>query len=246
MTNSAPAAGTTNTEAMDEAEMAAGDEEMMGDEEMAADEEMAEDAMTGDDTMAEHEEMADEGMADDQEMMADTDMSGNDEMMGDDEMMGEDEMAGEDMSSTLPAWQQIPLVDARTGETFTLADFAGKTVFVEPMATWCSNCRRQLQNVREAKRQFSGDDVVFFALSVETSLSAETLAQYSAAEGFDWTFAVLTPEMLQQLVDQFGRAIGNPPSTPHFVIRADGTTTDLITGIDPPETIVALLQANQG
>jgi hypothetical protein len=30
----------------------------------------------------------------------------------------------------------LPIVDVRTGETFTLAEFAGKTVFVEPMATW--------------------------------------------------------------------------------------------------------------
>ena len=30
----------------------------------------------------------------------------------------------------------VPVVDARTGVTFTLAEYAGKTVFVEPMATW--------------------------------------------------------------------------------------------------------------
>jgi len=32
----------------------------------------------------------------------------------------------------LPAWQQLPITNARTGDSFTLADFAGKTVFVEP------------------------------------------------------------------------------------------------------------------
>ena len=30
----------------------------------------------------------------------------------------------------------VPIVDVRTGETFTLAEYAGKTIFVEPMATW--------------------------------------------------------------------------------------------------------------
>ena len=34
-------------------------------------------------------------------------------------------------------------MDARTGQTFTLADLQGKTVYVEPMATWCTNCRQQ-------------------------------------------------------------------------------------------------------
>ncbi|HEX2907728.1 MAG TPA: hypothetical protein VHO69_12745 [Phototrophicaceae bacterium] len=37
-----------------------------------------------------------------------------------------------------PAWQTLPLVNARTGETFTFADLAGKVIFVEPMATWCT------------------------------------------------------------------------------------------------------------
>jgi hypothetical protein len=31
-------------------------------------------------------------------------------------------------SSERPAWHLLPLVDARTGESFTLADLAGKTV----------------------------------------------------------------------------------------------------------------------
>lgn len=35
-----------------------------------------------------------------------------------------------------PAWQTALLRDARTGETFTLADFAGRTVYVHPMAKW--------------------------------------------------------------------------------------------------------------
>jgi hypothetical protein len=35
-----------------------------------------------------------------------------------------------------PDWLTMPLTNARSGETFTLADFAGKTVFVHPMATW--------------------------------------------------------------------------------------------------------------
>lgn len=47
-------------------------------------------------------------------------------------------------------WRTLPLTDARTGDTFTLA---GQTVYVEPMATWCVNCRQQLGRVGEAKAQ---------------------------------------------------------------------------------------------
>src|SRR5689334_14222167 len=48
-----------------------------------------------------------------------------------------------------PAWLSLPLANARTGEAFTLADLGGKTVYVEPMATWCTNCRQQMGTIRD-------------------------------------------------------------------------------------------------
>ncbi len=146
---------------------------------------------------------------------------------------------------TLPVWQTLPLTNARTGESFTFADFAGQTVFVEPMATWCSNCRQQLGNVRSAREQL-GENVIFVALSVETNISSADLAAYADTNGFEWHFAVMTPELLAELVNTFGRTISNPPSTPHFVIRSDGTVSALSTGIESASEIVAQLQAAGG
>jgi len=130
------------------------------------------------------------------------------------------------------------LVDARTGDVFTLADFAGKTVFVEPMATWCTNCRGQLGRVAQARFDLDPEQHVFIALSLETGLSNERLANYADSLGFDWTFAVITPTLLGDLVDEFGRSIGSAPNTPHFVIRPDQTFTDLSTGSKQPDQIV--------
>ena len=42
------------------------------------------------------------------------------------------------------------------------------------------------------------EQVVFVGLSVETNLSSETLASYTSTHGFEWTFAVMTPELLQE------------------------------------------------
>ena len=219
-----------------------GDDDMM-DEDMSGDDAMEED-MSDDDHMDDtmDEDMSDDSMSDDAEAM-DEDMSGDDDMeapMDGDTSGG---MDGETMAD-LPAWQELSLVNARTGETFTLADFRGQRVFVEPMATWCTNCRQQLQNVQAAQAT-APDDAVFIALSVETNLSAEQLAAYADTAGFDWHFAVMTPEMLQALVGEFGRSIANPPSTPHFVIASDGTWTDLVTGIDEPETLIAQITSVQ-
>ena len=150
---------------------------------------------------------------------------------------------GEAMAQ-LAAWQTVKLSDARTGEAFTLADFAGKTVYIEPMATWCSNCKQQLGNVKQAKAKL-GDKVVFIGLSVETDLAASDLAKYADTNGFDWKFAVLTPDALQQLVTVFGRTAANPPSTPHIIVAPNGTVSALATGIEPADTLITKLQATQ-
>lgn len=142
-----------------------------------------------------------------------------------------------------PAWQLLPLINAQTGESFTLADFAGKTVYVEPFATWCSNCRQQMGNATAARANF-GDDVVFIALSVETNIGNEVLVEYASRYGFDFIYAVMSPDLLRELVALHGQTITNPPATPHFIIRVDGSTTDLATGIEDVEGITTYIHAN--
>jgi thiol-disulfide isomerase/thioredoxin len=194
-------------------------------------------AMAGTDVMTKTDAVVDDSAA-----MTDTHaMSSTDAMTKTDAMTEKPEEAMVD-AAMLPAWQQVQLINARTGEAFTLADFNGKTVFVEPFATWCSNCRAQLNNVKAAREQLD-DQNIFVALSVETNISPEAVAKYTNDQGFDWVFAVMTPEMLKQLTDQFGLTVANPPSTPHFIIRPDGTVTDLSTGIKSVDAIVAELQA---
>ena len=183
-----------------------------------------------DDTPSEAMDTHNDNMA-----MQDTDMEAADDNMAE---------ANMETMAEKPTWQTIALTNAQSGETFTLGDFAGKTVFVEPMATWCTNCRQQLGNVAQIREQF-GDEVVFIALSLETNLSDEDLARYAADQGFDWHFAVMTPDMLQALADTYGRTITNAPSTPHFIIRADGTHTDLKTGIDSPDQLAQFIQEAQ-
>jgi thiol-disulfide isomerase/thioredoxin len=191
------------------------------------------------------EEMMEESMEED-EMADSSEEESMEEMEETAEEMDEvaEEMDDDMAMSDAPAWMTIPVTDVRSGETFTLADFAGKTVFVEPMATWCTNCRRQLGNVSQAKAQLGdSEDVVFVSLSVETNIGDGDLANYTQETGFDWAFAVATPEMLVSLVETFGQSITNPPSTPHFIIRPDGSTTDLTTGYEGPEEILQNLEA---
>jgi thiol-disulfide isomerase/thioredoxin len=139
----------------------------------------------------------------------------------------------------LAPWQKVSFTNVRSGESFTLADFAGRPVYVETMATWCPKCHEQLGNVQSAAEQLGEAGPVFIAISVETELSAAELARYAEKNGFGMIFAVATPEALVALTEAFGRTITNPPATPHFLIRADGTVGELQTGIKSTDALLA-------
>jgi thiol-disulfide isomerase/thioredoxin len=145
-----------------------------------------------------------------------------------------------------PAWQTTSLTNAESGATFTLADFAEKTVFVELIATWCTNCRAQQGQVRAAREQLGEDQYVFISLSVEPNDTTEGLAGYRIREDFPWIFAVAPTEMVSALVDQFGRTVTNPPSTPHFVISPGGAISPLMTGMHSTDQLVAELTTAAG
>ena len=82
------------------------------------------------------------------------------------------------------------LTDVVSGEDFTLADFAGKVVYVEPMATWCPPCRDQLSGANTVLRRFANDNVVYIALSLEPTLDPADLASYARQNSFELKFAI--------------------------------------------------------
>jgi peroxiredoxin len=159
---------------------------------------------------------------------------------------GVDTSEGQAVVDTNTHLLALPLTNARTGEAFSLADFEGSVVYVEPMATWCTNCRHQLGRVREAYNQLDASQYVFVAISVETNISASDLATYADNQNFPWIFAVASPEMLTALSERYGNTALVPPSTPHFTISPDGTLSDLFTGAHEAADIIALLEQTAG
>jgi peroxiredoxin len=143
--------------------------------------------------------------------------------------------------ASLPAWQSAEIVDV-DGETFRLADYLGTPVLVETFATWCSNCRAQLGDTTEAAATL-GERAAFVILSVETDLDPGVVARYATDNGFTgMRFAVVSPELLAELVGSFGNSIANPPATPKFVIAPDGTVSELVTGAESADALVATLE----
>jgi hypothetical protein len=147
-----------------------------------------------------------------------------------------------------PVWMTTELTDACSGQSFTLADFAGKTLYVEPMATWCTNCYGQLTRVRDAVAQIPAaerSEIVLVALSSEIGLPREDLARYAQKSGFPMIFAVMPEPMLKAMVDDLGREVAVPPAMPHLIVGPDGTIGELHTGGTSADDLLALFTAVQ-
>jgi thiol-disulfide isomerase/thioredoxin len=127
------------------------------------------------------------------------------------------EVSAEPAADPLLAYE---LVDVRSGETFTLAELAAeKPVVVETMAIWCSTCRAQQREVVEAHGMADFHSV---GIDVDPNERAEDLADYAVREGFDWRFAMADASVVQLLTERYGFGVTNPPSTPTFIVTADG------------------------
>lgn len=121
----------------------------------------------------------------------------------------------------------VTLTDVRTGATFTLGDVAADDgpVLLEPMAVWCTSCRAQQHEVKDAHAQ--GGPFTSVSLDVDLSESPDDLAAYADREGFDWRFAMADAALYRLLQDRFGVGVTNPPLTPLIVIEPDGTVRPL-------------------
>lgn len=169
----------------------------------------------------------------------------HDSMM--DEDMSEDAAMEEDISSdammSVPAFFNVPLIEATSGETFTLADFKGKVVLVENMAIWCSTCFRQQKEV-VALHELLGEreDFVSVGLDIDPNEGREALMQYTAENEFHWIYTVAPREVAREIGEEYGAQFLNPPSAPMFIIDRGGNVHTLPFGIKSAEDLQRALE----
>ena len=175
------------------------------------------DTDTGHSNNAEMEDKNDEMMEND---------SGHSEDAMDESMDNKDDnMADESSESAMegPAWHSFEFVNVSTVETFALSQLKGKVVLVETMATWCSNCLKQQQQVKEFHSLLGArDDFLSVGISLEAEIDPNKLVGYINDRGFDWTYAIAPNEAQEGIVGSLGGQFLNPPATPMFVIDKDG------------------------
>lgn len=142
------------------------------------------------------------------------------------------------------AWATAELVDVSTGETFRIADHAGKVIVIETMAIWCSNCRAQQGDVQAALKRLPAGSVVYVVLDIQPSESGTSLADYRERNGFEGRYAIAGAQVARALAAEFGDQVLNPPSTPIVIVGVDGRVTLTDFGHKSPDVIVSLAEAH--
>ena len=138
-------------------------------------------------------------------------------------------------------WRTLPLEDVRTGETFSIAELAGKLVAIEPMAIWCSNCRIQQHEAVAALAEVDSEDLVYIGVDVDPNERARALARYAKDEGFDWPFVVASRDLARSMAESFGDQVLSPPSTPLILVGPEGDVLDVHFGIRRAGELAAAL-----
>ena len=137
-----------------------------------------------------------------------------------------------------PDWFNIPLTDVRTGQTFTINDFAGKVVLIQTMVQWCSNCAYQQREVTLTRTMLGQrDDLISISLDVDLNEDAVSLKKYVDHFGFDWYFAVAPLEVTRALGNLYSAEYLNAPLEPMLIIDRSGNVYGLPYGFKDADAL---------
>jgi len=135
-------------------------------------------------------------------------------------------------ATTIPEWFGMEMTDVRTGETFTMNDYAGKVVLLETIAIWCPNCLVQAAHVRDLHKVLGyPEDLISVTLDVDSSEDEATLKEYMLEWGFDWHFAIAPLLVQRALGNLYSAQYLNPPLSPMLIIDRAGNVHQLEYGI---------------
>lgn len=198
--------------------------------------------MTG--TMASKPMVAATANGDDHAMaepMPDTMAKSDDEVAAAGLMTGTKEMATAPLATEdRPGWLHAELTDVTTGRPFTIADHLGKVVLVETLAVWCPKCMQQQGQVVALHEALGErDDFLSVGLGVDLNESAAQLKDHAESHGFDWVYAIATPEVAREIGQLYGAQFLNPTATPMLIVDRQGAVHPLPFGIKSAEELYA-------
>jgi cytochrome oxidase Cu insertion factor (SCO1/SenC/PrrC family) len=131
-----------------------------------------------------------------------------------------------------PLWLSVPVVDAKTGKSFTVADLKGKVVLIEGMATWCPSCWAQGREIKKLYNLLGKDtDLTIISLALDSKEDAQTLNDYAKIDGFEWVFATSSLPMFHDIGNRYGALYLDPTLGPFLVVDRKGYVTHFESGL---------------
>jgi cytochrome oxidase Cu insertion factor (SCO1/SenC/PrrC family) len=138
-----------------------------------------------------------------------------------------------------PSWFSAALTDAKSGNAFTINDFKGKVVLVEMMAVWCSTCKQQQEQMKALHEQMGmSDDLVTVSLDIDPNEDLDTVKSYLDTTGFDWKYAVASPDASREIASLYSDQFLNPPSAPVLIVDRHGVAHPLPFGIKSADDLM--------
>jgi len=168
-----------------------------------------------------------------------------------DAMMPQDTSAADAMAEPTegammesPAWFGVSFKDVRSGEAFTINDFKGKVLLVETMAVWCSTCYQQQIQIQALHESLGmREDFLSVSLDIDPNEDESILSGYTQQNsGFDWRYAIASPDIIREIGNTYGDQFLNPPSAPILVIDRDGVAHALPFGLKSAEDLMEMIQ----
>ncbi len=152
----------------------------------------------------------------------------------------------EDITETeTAAVQKIPAIDFtltdQYGNVHSLADYKGKTIFLNFWATWCPPCRSEMPDIQKLYEQYDteGEDAVVILGAASPNYGQEGSEEEIAAflEQNGYTYPVLM-DSSAELFTRYG--IYSLPTT--FMIDRDGNVFGYITGQLSEDIMVDIIE----
>lgn len=140
---------------------------------------------------------------------------------------------------SLPAAPDFTLTD-QFGQTHTLSDYQGKTVFLNFWATWCGPCKAEMPDIQSLYESYGGNEEDLVVLGVAgpnlgQEGSSEDIAAFLEENGY--TYPVVMDED-SSVFYQYG--IAAFPTT--FMIDTDGNVFGYVQGAISMEDMESIVQ----
>jgi len=118
-----------------------------------------------------------------------------------------------------------------TGDTVSLADYAGRVVLVNVWATWCGPCRVEMPSMQRLYEQTSREDFEILAVSIDAQLGQRDLSGNAGGNVAIFTDSLgLTFPILLNPSGDIQRSYQTTGVPETFLIGPDGTIRRKVAG----------------